>query len=315
MEPDSEAGGTMYKMAAGFMRKGKREIGVVESLKAIAFSSWLNLLLLFIPIAWVAHFGNEHDAKAGDLQKTWKFQGTFVLCFLAIIPLEKLFDYGGEQMAFYLGEDLGDLLVVTLNNSVKLCVLLSVGWTHISTVEATLAIILLKKCELKLLQPTVVGVVLLHLLLIPGVAFVIGCVMTLLLPAAFFAALNHGSSAAPEAESFTNDTNRHVFLQMSRRLAVILLTLAPEALKERAIEIQNAEPEVNQWVCIGMLTVMIGIMAATAEWVVWSHALATSVPLRRCWFRWIRGQCPPPAEAKANAGDKGSCPRVRRIDP
>ncbi|KAJ7831300.1 hypothetical protein B0H14DRAFT_3713790 [Mycena olivaceomarginata] len=241
MEPDSEAGGTVYKMAAGFMRKGKRKIGVVESLKAIALSSWLNLLLLFILIAWVAHFGNEHDAKEGDPQKTWKFQGTFVLCFLAIIPLEKLFDYGGEQMAFYLGEDLGDLLVVTLNNSVKL-------------------------------------------------------VMMLLLPNTFFAALNHGSSAAPEAESFTNDTNRHVFLQMSRGLAVILPTvlvayicsriflhnppgekfelsqhkLAPEALKERAIEIQNAEPraEVNQWVCIGMRTVMIGIMAATAEWVI-----------------------------------------------
>jgi hypothetical protein len=43
--------------------------------------------------------------------------------------------------------------------------------------------------------------------------------MTLLLPAAFFAALNQGSSAAPEAESFING---HVFLQMSRGLAVIL---------------------------------------------------------------------------------------------
>jgi hypothetical protein len=39
MEPDSEAGGTVYKMAAGFMLKSKRKIGVVESLEAIAFSS------------------------------------------------------------------------------------------------------------------------------------------------------------------------------------------------------------------------------------------------------------------------------------
>ncbi|KAJ7873296.1 hypothetical protein B0H14DRAFT_2720106 [Mycena olivaceomarginata] len=321
LEPDSEAG-------------GKRKIGFVESLKAIAFSSWLNLLLLFIPIAWVAHFGNEHDAKEGDAEKTWKFQGTFVLCFLAIIPLEKLFDYGGEQMAFYLGEDLGDLLVVTLNN----------------TVEATLAIILLKKCELK------VCVVLLHLLLIPGVAFVTGGarvleqdlhphltqlnhtlltigVMTLLLPAAFFAALNHGSSAAPEAESFINDTNRHVFLQMSRGLAVILLTvyicsriflhnppgenfelsqhkLAPEALKERAIEIQNAEPEVNQWVCIGMLILVDSIEfvresgGMKPEWfglvllplVSFSgDGFLAIVFFFRSWLRWIKGQRPPPA--------------------
>ena len=38
-----------------------------------------------------------------------------LVCFVAIIPLEKLFDFGGEQMAFYLGRDLGDLVVITLN--------------------------------------------------------------------------------------------------------------------------------------------------------------------------------------------------------
>ena len=39
--------------------------------------------------------------------------------FLAIIPLEGIFDWGGEQMALYLGKDLGDLLIVTLNKSVR----------------------------------------------------------------------------------------------------------------------------------------------------------------------------------------------------
>ena len=39
----------------------------------------------------------------------------FSVCFLAIVPLEKLFDYGGEQLSMYCGEDLGDLIVVTLN--------------------------------------------------------------------------------------------------------------------------------------------------------------------------------------------------------
>jgi Ca2+:H+ antiporter len=43
--------------------------------------------------------------------------------------------------------------------------------------------------------------------------------------------------------------------------------LAPEALKERAIEMDNEDPEVNQWVCIGMLVITIAIMGATAEWV------------------------------------------------
>ena len=37
------------------------------------------------------------------------------VCFLAIIPLEGMFDWGGEQIALYLGKDLGDLVIVTLN--------------------------------------------------------------------------------------------------------------------------------------------------------------------------------------------------------
>ena len=63
----------------------------------------------------------------------------------------------------YCGEDLGDLIIITLNNAV----------------EATLAIILLLKCELRLLQSTIVGVILLHLLLIPGTGFLTGGVRIL----------------------------------------------------------------------------------------------------------------------------------------
>jgi len=311
---------TTTGMVDRFLRRGKRKVGVVESLKAIVFSSWLNLLLVFLPIAWVAHFGNQNDDPP---EKTWKYAGTFVLCFLSIIPVEKLFDYGGEQMSFYLGADLGDLLIVTLNNCV----------------EGTLAIILLKKCELKLLQSTIVGVVLLHLLLVPGVAFVTGGarvleqdlhphltqlnhtlltigVMTLLIPAAFFAALDHAALPATTATSeaptlFVSDTTRGIFLQMSRGLAVILLTvyicsriflhnppgkgnsalaehrLAPEALKERAQEWDNQEPEVSQWVCLGMLVVTIGIMGATAEWLVDSIEFVRDGNIQQEWFGLI----------------------------
>jgi len=42
-----------------------------------------------------------------------------LVCFVAIIPYERLFDYGGEQMAFYIGKELGDLLVVSLNKWAK----------------------------------------------------------------------------------------------------------------------------------------------------------------------------------------------------
>jgi len=117
-------------------------------------------------------------------------------------------------------QELGDLLEITLNNSV----------------EVALAIFLLVKNRYRLLQTTIVGVSVLHLLLIPGVAFMSGgarlieqhlhagatevrsacsgasvglClrrtqlnhslltlgVMTLILPAVFFAALNRGTLA------------------------------------------------------------------------------------------------------------------------
>ncbi|KAJ7283479.1 hypothetical protein C8J57DRAFT_1292671 [Mycena rebaudengoi] len=296
--------GRIYRMKDRFLRTGKPRVGTLASIKAVCFSSWLNILLVFIPIAWAAHFSNA--AQAHEIEEdpehrspTWPYPLTFVMCFLAIIPLEKLFDYGGEQMAFYLGPDFGDLLTVTLNNAV----------------EATLAIILLKKCDLKLLQSTVIGVVLLHLLLIPGVAFITGGariieqelhphlsqlnhtlltigVMTLLLPAAFFAAMDRQfSTSATPAVAFVTDENRAIFLHMSRGLAIILLTvyicsriylhnppgegnslaehkLAPEALKNKAILLESEDPEISQWVAIGMLIIAIGLMAATAEWLV-----------------------------------------------
>jgi hypothetical protein len=40
------------------------------------------------------------------------------VCFLAIVPLEQMFDFLGEQMMFYLGKSLGELLIITLNKSV-----------------------------------------------------------------------------------------------------------------------------------------------------------------------------------------------------
>ena len=85
-------------------------------------------MLPFIPFAWASHFMNE-DEK-------WPHRVTFAreclcyllgpqtdntthtVCFVSIIPLENLFDWGGEQMVLYLGTQLGDLLAITLNKYV-----------------------------------------------------------------------------------------------------------------------------------------------------------------------------------------------------
>ena len=45
----------------------------------------------------------------------------YPVSFFAIIPLQRLFDYGGEQMSYYLGKDLGELLIITLHKSVPSC--------------------------------------------------------------------------------------------------------------------------------------------------------------------------------------------------
>ncbi|CAE6439724.1 unnamed protein product [Rhizoctonia solani] len=235
---------------AKFNGAGKKHVpGWVESASNVVRHSWLNLLIVFVPLSWAAHWANWHFA-------------TFALSFLAIIPLEKLSDFGGEQMALYLGTSLGDLLVITLDN----------------VVEATLAIILLTHCELKLVQSTLIGVILLHLLLVPGTAFLTGGtqvweqhlrphptqlnhslltfgVITLLLPVALFAALpqslatnsSGGSTAAVAARLMARaggeqeglaikesmiraaetiavtDSSRGAFLKLSRGLSILLL--------------------------------------------------------------------------------------------
>ncbi|OCH87994.1 hypothetical protein OBBRIDRAFT_836948 [Obba rivulosa] len=194
---------------------------ITTSVRNIMASSVVNVLLLLIPFAWASHF---HGA--------WGHTVTYSLCFLSIVPLEIMYDWGGEQMAQYLGTELGDLLIITLNNAV----------------EATLGIILLVHCELRLLQSTIVGVVVLHLLLIPGTAFLTGGmqkwqqgltvhttelnhsllllgVMAILLPTALFAALDRGVTIPASGHSIAliSDSTRGQILKMSRGISVLIL--------------------------------------------------------------------------------------------
>ncbi|QRW09870.1 Sodium/calcium exchanger protein [Ceratobasidium sp. AG-Ba] len=169
---------------ARFRGEGRRVPGWSESAKNTLTQSWLNVFLVFIPLSWAGHWAG------------WNHSTTFAFAFLGVIPLTKLLDYGGEQMSLYLGESLGDLISITLGNAI----------------EGILAIFLLTSCQLKLLQSTTIGVLLLHLLLVPGMTFLVGGarvreqrleprptqlnrlllmfgILSLLLPLSFFAAL------------------------------------------------------------------------------------------------------------------------------
>jgi len=179
----------------------------------------------------------------------FSYRAQFAFSFIAVIPLEKTFDWLGEELSLYTGTEIGDLIEITLNNAV----------------EVALGIFLLIRGRLRILQTTLIGVLVLHLLLLPGVAFLIGGariasqqlhsvstelnhsllmlgVLGLGVPTAFFAALDRGSlsdlittgGVATGAENgegsaglriipLLGDERRGDLLKMSRAMAIILL--------------------------------------------------------------------------------------------
>ncbi|KAG8726918.1 hypothetical protein FRC12_022983 [Ceratobasidium sp. 428] len=173
----------------------------------------LNIFFVFLPIAWVWGWKVAQPFKYPKKKNEYEdYVYLFIFSFIAIIPLENIAEFAGEQLALYCGESIGDLIIITLHN----------------VVEVVLAWFLLLKCELKLLQATLIGVVLLHSLLVPGTAFLTGGskiwaqslkprvtelnqslltigVLALVVPAAFFTALPYQNPNA-YAPQFANET-------------------------------------------------------------------------------------------------------------
>ncbi|OAX33116.1 calcium/proton exchanger [Rhizopogon vinicolor AM-OR11-026] len=117
------------------------------SMKAIVFASWLNVLLVFIPISWAINFAlpDQHTL-------------IFIFTFLAIMPLAKLLAFATDELSLRVGQTLAGLLNATLGNAVELIV----------------SIIALSKCQLSIVQSSLVGSVLSNLLLVLGMCFFAG---------------------------------------------------------------------------------------------------------------------------------------------
>ncbi|KAF8594656.1 hypothetical protein BDV93DRAFT_529186 [Ceratobasidium sp. AG-I] len=193
--------------------RGHKVPGWWASVKAIVTCSWLNILFVFVPLAWVWGWKVAQPFVKEKKKASYEdYVYLFILSFVAIIPLENIAEFAGEQLALYCGESIGDLIIITLHN----------------VVEVVLAWFLLIKCELKLLQATLIGVVLLHSLLVPGTAFLTGGskiwaqslkprvtelnqslltigVLALVVPAAFYSALPYQSPTV-YAPQFANAT-------------------------------------------------------------------------------------------------------------
>ncbi|KAA1467467.1 calcium/proton exchanger [Dentipellis sp. KUC8613] len=282
--------------------------GFRTSLVAILKTSWLNLLLVFIPLSWAFNFAKPDSHTI-----------IFVFSFLAIIPLAKLLAFATDELSMRLGQTLAGLLNATLGN----------------TVELIVAILALVKCQLSIVQSSLVGSILSNLLLVLGMCFFAGgtrfseqgfglsstqlnsslltlSVIGVLLPAAFHMAVEPDPDD-PSHDPLTNQQEGSDILRVSHGVAIVLLFIygaylffqlfshknlyedthpnvqksvryAPrhekahtEPVTETSVsdpeapaeeEEEEEKPQMSVPMTIGLLVVVTVLVAVTAEWLV-----------------------------------------------
>ncbi|KAJ7773846.1 Sodium/calcium exchanger protein-domain-containing protein [Mycena metata] len=120
---------------------------VAESLWTVLTVSYLNALLVFIPVSIALHFATPTKDVA-----------IFSTAFIAIIPLAKLLAFATDELSLRVGQALAGLINATMGNAVELIV----------------AIIALTHCELSIVQSSLIGSILSNLLLVLGMCFFCG---------------------------------------------------------------------------------------------------------------------------------------------
>ncbi|KAJ2412284.1 hypothetical protein GGI10_003771, partial [Coemansia sp. RSA 2530] len=128
-------------------RRGPSQgITVMASLRSAALASWLNVLLVFVPLGYLAHY------------LRWPVVAVFVLNYLAIIPLSALMGFATEEVCIRLGPTWGGVVNAAFGNAVELIV----------------AVIALIEEEYRIVQAGLIGSVLSNTLLVLGWAFLAG---------------------------------------------------------------------------------------------------------------------------------------------
>ncbi|KAK3692633.1 Sodium/calcium exchanger protein-domain-containing protein [Podospora appendiculata] len=186
--------------------------------KITLLSSWINLLLVFVPLGIWA--GNNE----------WSAPWVFSLNFFAIIPLAAVLSFATEEIAHRLGDTLGGLVNATFGNAVELIV----------------SVVALRAGEIEIVQASMLGSILSNLLLVLGMCFLLGGIYnmrdgagngteqsfatgtaqttcslmaissaSMIIPAALYGVLDH-ADAADKADSI---------LFLSRGTSIILLLL------------------------------------------------------------------------------------------
>ncbi|KAL8849593.1 MAG: hypothetical protein Q9221_005420 [Calogaya cf. arnoldii] len=113
--------------------------------KAILFASWVNALLVFVPVAIACEIAHVSPTII------------FAMNAIAIIPLAGLLSYATESVASEMGDTIGALMNVTFGNAVELIIFIA-----------------LVKNEIRIVQASLLGSILANLLLILGMGFLVG---------------------------------------------------------------------------------------------------------------------------------------------
>ncbi|KAF9065581.1 hypothetical protein BDP27DRAFT_1450129 [Rhodocollybia butyracea] len=188
---------------------------IFKGWRLLLFGSWFNVLLCLIPVAFTFRLAME------------EYHGlVFIFCLLALLPLVKMHEVTTRELSARIGGSKTGLLNASLNNTVEIVVALSA----------------LRKCELRVVQSSLIGSILGKLLLVLGLCFFAGglkfseqgfdatanqihssllsiSVGVLLLPMAYHFALSG------DRDSDVPQNQRNNILNMSHAVSLILLTI------------------------------------------------------------------------------------------
>ncbi|EFW15489.1 hypothetical protein D8B26_002398 [Coccidioides posadasii str. Silveira] len=184
-------------------KEDKQKYTFVGQLRATLFNSWINVLLLAVPVGIILHYIHVDPIAV------------FVVNFVAIIPLAALLGYGTEEIAMRTGETVGGLLNATFGNAVELIV----------------SILALFKNEIVIVKTSLIGSMLSNLLLVMGMSFFLGGInrieqnfnMTVAQTAASLLALAVGSLIIPTAFHTWSEAGETGIAPLSRGTSIILL--------------------------------------------------------------------------------------------
>lgn len=84
-----------------WLKRDKQKFTAVGQLKATILNSYINILLVFVPIGIAVNYAGISPV------------GVFVINFIAIIPLAAMLSYATEEIALRTGETIGGLLNAT----------------------------------------------------------------------------------------------------------------------------------------------------------------------------------------------------------